>query len=86
MPAKGIEDVLSQAMNDPVFADLLLADMDQALAGFDLTPEEITTLKAMSRTDFDAASTLAPEERRSFSASTGMATGRRTHKPIKFIK
>ena len=87
MSAKGIESVLSRAMSDSAFADLLFVDAENALAGFELTTDEIAGFKSMSRSDFDALSMLAPEERKSFSvlsrdAGSGAATGKRMHKPI----
>jgi len=59
-----IETILSRAMNDPDYANLLFADPDQALAEYDLTDEEIAKLKSISRTRFEA---LEPEERKSLS-------------------
>lgn len=64
MNIKGIESVLSRAMSDAAFTDLLFADPEKALAGFDLTAEEIKALKSMSRADF-AAISHQPEERKS---------------------
>jgi len=67
MSTKGIEQVLSRAMSDNTFADQLFADPEKALTGFDLTSEEIAKFKGMSRNDLSAMTSLAPEERKSFS-------------------
>jgi hypothetical protein len=65
MSMKGIESVLSRAMSDSAFADALFADAEKALAGFDLTPEEITKLQKISHTEFDKWAKASPEERKS---------------------
>jgi len=57
-----LEAVLTRAMNDPKFADLLFNDLDQALAEFNPTSDEYTKLKSLSRTEFEA---LAIDERKS---------------------
>ena len=66
-----IETILSRAMSDPAFAEQLFADADQALAGYDLTAEEIAKLKGMSRGDLNAMTALAPEERKSMVRKAG---------------
>ena len=53
MSPKGIESVLSRAMSETEFANQLFSDAEQALAGFDLTADEVTQLKSMSRAEFD---------------------------------
>ena len=65
MSTKGIESVLSRAMSDSAFADQLFANPALALAGFELTTEEATSLKSMSRAEFDKFSNSSPEERKS---------------------
>jgi hypothetical protein len=60
-----LETILSRAMGDPAFADQLFADPETALAGYDLSPEELALLKSMPRSEA-GASGPAPEERRSF--------------------
>ena len=67
MSAKGIESVLSRAMSDSAFAESLFSEPESALAGFDLTADEVTQLKSMSRADFDKVKSGSPEERKSFS-------------------
>jgi hypothetical protein len=66
MSIKGIESVLSRAMSDAAFADLLFSNLGQALSGFDLTAEEIAKFKKMSRAEFDKWVKASPEERKSF--------------------
>jgi hypothetical protein len=58
-----LETILSRAMSDTVFADLLFASPDKAIAGYDLSAEEITKITTMFRADFTA---LALEDRKSF--------------------
>lgn len=65
MSAETVETVLTKAMNDATFAEALIANPDQALAGYDLTEEEAQGLKNMSREDFDKYAMAAPEERKS---------------------
>jgi len=66
MSTQSVETVLSRAMSDAVFADLLFSSPDQALAGYDLSTDEIASFKALSRVDFDKVNGAGPEERRSF--------------------
>jgi hypothetical protein len=66
MCAQSVESILSRAMKDATFAELLFSDADKALSGYDLTAEEIGNLKAMPRADFDQAHGGSPEERKSF--------------------
>jgi hypothetical protein len=67
MSAQTVETILSRAMSDGSFADQLFTNPDQALAGFELTAEEVVSLKGISRADIETYSTASPEERRSFS-------------------
>ena len=66
MSVESVESILSRAMSDATFAELLFSNPEQALAGFDLTAEETATFKNMSRADFDKWSHLSAEERKSF--------------------
>jgi hypothetical protein len=52
---KGIEAVLSRAMRDVAFANLLFSDPEKALSGFELSDEEISKLRSMKREDFESA-------------------------------
>ena len=66
MSTTGIEAVLSRAMSDAAFADLLFINPEMALSGYDLTTQETARLKGMSRADFDALTKASPDERKSF--------------------
>ena len=66
MSPKGIESVLSRAMSEPEFANQLFSDAQKALVGFDLTTDEVTQLKSMSRAEFDKFANASPEDRKSF--------------------
>ena len=65
MSAEIVETVLAKAMSDEAFAEALFTNADQALAGYDLTQEELETLKNMSREDFMKSAMATPEERKS---------------------
>ena len=66
MSANSVESILSRAMSDAAFAELLFSGPDEALAGYDLTREEIANLKSMPRPAFERAFAGSPEERKSF--------------------
>jgi len=66
MSAQSVETILSRAMSDAKFADSLFANPEQTLAGYDLTVDESTALKDMSRADVEAFAKASPEERKSF--------------------
>ncbi|MCK6568855.1 MAG: Os1348 family NHLP clan protein [Anaerolineales bacterium] len=53
MSQQTVESVLTRAMSDAAFADSLFANPEKALTGFDLTAEEIASLKGMSRAEFE---------------------------------
>lgn len=65
MSAETVDTVLARAMNDAAFAEDLFTKPDEALAGYDLTEEEMQGLKNMSREDFSKYAMAAPEERKS---------------------
>lgn len=67
MSAQALQSVFSRAMGDPAFADLLFSDPGQALSGYDLTAEEVSRLKSMSRAQFDQLAKAVPKDRKSFS-------------------
>lgn len=62
MSASSVQAILSRAMSESSFADLLFNNPDQALAPYELTAEESATLKSMRRTDFDQWTSVLPEE------------------------
>ena len=66
MSIESVQAILSRAMSDAAFAELLFADPDKALSGYDLTADEIAKFKAMSRAEFAA---IITEERKSFGGS-----------------
>ena len=57
-----VEAILFRALSDIEFANLLFTRTEQALADYNLTPEETAQLKSMSRVDFEM---LAAEEHNS---------------------
>jgi hypothetical protein len=63
-----IETILSRAMNDAEFAELLFTDPDKAVAEYDLSAEEYAKLKSLSRTAFDSS---AIEQRKSMGKFDG---------------
>jgi hypothetical protein len=65
MSAATVETILSRAISDSAFADQLFANPNQALAGFELTTEEVAAFKGMARADFETL-LASPEERKSF--------------------
>jgi hypothetical protein len=65
MSAQTIETILFRAINDVSFAEALLANPEQTLAGFDVTEEELANIKSMSYTDDDQFASVFPEERKS---------------------
>ena len=65
MSEKSLEAVLTRAMGDEAFATSLFTNLEQALAGYELTPEELGKLKAMGRAEFDKYAHASPEERKS---------------------
>jgi hypothetical protein len=54
MSDEGLITVLTRAMRQPAFRDLLLRDPEQALAGYTLTPSESYRLRTLTRETFDA--------------------------------
>jgi hypothetical protein len=73
--ADTVNTILTRAMSDQAFADSLFANMDHVLRGFDLTPEEFSKFKGMSRADFGKYAAASPEERKSMwgmGASSGI--------------
>jgi hypothetical protein len=54
MSDEGLITVLTRAMRQPEFRDLLLSDPERALAGYALTPAESYRLRTLTRETFDA--------------------------------
>ena len=63
-----LETILSRAMNDAEFAELLFTDLNQAVAEYNLPAEEYVKLKDLSRTEF---ASLAIEQRKSMGKFEG---------------
>lgn len=66
MSTQALQSLFSRAMVDPAFADLLFSDPERALSGYDLTVDEASSIKSMSRAVFDQLAKALPEERKSF--------------------
>ena len=66
MSASSVQAILSRAISEAAFTELLLRDPERALSGYELSADEIVTLKSMSRADFDQWTSVLPEQRRSF--------------------
>ncbi len=58
-----VEAILSKAMSDARFAEALFADAEKALAGYDLTTEELAKFQKFPRAQFQS---MTIEERKSF--------------------
>lgn len=56
MSLENVQNVIGLATVDRAFRDKLFSNPDEALKGHDLTPEEVSCLKALSREKFDAVS------------------------------
>ena len=54
MSLETIKTIISRAMVEPEFKDLLFSNLDQALQGYELTDQEIAALKGITREEFDA--------------------------------
>jgi hypothetical protein len=67
-----METILSRAMSDPGFADLLFSQPDKALSEYNLPVETIESFKKISRTRFDA---ITAEDRRSMATGRSYVTG-----------
>ena len=67
MSTQALQAVLSRAMVDTAFADLLFSDPERALTGYDLTSAEVGTLRSMGRATVEQLAKALPEDRKSFS-------------------
>ena len=54
MSVETIKTIISRAMTEPEFKEKLFSDPPKTLEGYELTDQEIATLKAISREEFDA--------------------------------
>ena len=71
-----LETILSRAMSDDAFAEQLFTDAETALAEYDLSADVISKFKDISRADFEAVASQAPEERKSLATQMGAPSGR----------
>ena len=62
MSVQNVTNIVSKAVTDRTFRDLLFSKPDQALKGYDLTPEEVKGLTGMSRAEFDKIATQLEEK------------------------
>lgn len=56
MSLQSVQTVIGKAAIDRSYRDKLFSNPEEALKGLDLTPEEMTSLKGLSREKFDAVS------------------------------
>lgn len=62
MSVQNVTTIVSKAVIDRAFRDQLFSKPDQALKGYDLTPEEAKGLTAISREQFDQIATQLEEK------------------------
>jgi hypothetical protein len=77
MSVQNVTNIVSKAMRDRAFRDQLFSKPDQALKGYDLTPEEAKGLTAISREEFDKIA--AQLEEKILSQAVGGAVGDASH-------
>ena len=54
MSVESVKQIIGRTLTEPAFKELLLSEPDKALEGYELTAQEVTELKALSREKFDA--------------------------------
>ncbi len=54
MSLQSVQTIIGKAAVDKTYRDLLFSKPDEAFEGFELTPDEISSLKGLSREKFDA--------------------------------
>jgi len=50
---ESVQEIVGRAITEPEYRELLFADPDRALSGYDLTEEEAAALKGLERERFD---------------------------------
>jgi hypothetical protein len=65
-----LEMILTRAMSDKKFADLLFSDLEKALADYKLAQEDLDRLKGMTRLEFDQYAAASPDDRKSYSGAS----------------
>ena len=68
--------ILNRMMDDPAFAEALLADPAEVLTEYDLPAEEFDFFKGLSRANFEAFASTSPEERKSLATPMATPSGR----------
>ena len=53
MSEETVQEVIIKAVSDPEFRELLFSDPDKALDGYELTEEEVESLKHVDRDSFE---------------------------------
>ena len=53
MSEKVLKEIIQRAVKDEAFRGLLFSNPQEALKGYDLTPEEIKTLSNLNEDNFD---------------------------------
>jgi hypothetical protein len=79
MSVQNVTNVISKAMRDRAFRDQLFSKPDQALKGYDLTPEEAKGLTAISRAEFDKIAAQLEEKLLSQAVGGAVAVGDASH-------
>ena len=74
MSEETVLEIIIKAVSDPAFRELLFSDPNKALDGFELTEEEVETLKQIDKGSFDA-NISELEERVSRSSNIGGVGG-----------
>ena len=54
MSAENLQKIVARAVEDEKFRELLFKNAEQALAGIELTEQELATLKNLAAENFDA--------------------------------
>lgn len=89
MSIQAVESVLSRAMSDSAFAELLFSNPTQALSGYDLTPDEAASFTDLARDDLAKVTGASLEERRSFGWSnhneSGLSTQLGAHSGVPLV-
>ena len=62
MSLQAVQTVIGKAAVDRAYRDLLFSKPDEALAGFDLSADEIACLKKLEREKFDAVAVELEEK------------------------
>ena len=65
MSAKAVEEILKRAMMEEEFASLVFTNPEIALAGYDLTTDEIAAIVGM-QSNVEVIAETYPQERKSF--------------------